>query len=58
MADKAETRGRPRSPFERKLQIRCTDEQLGRWTDAATDHGHELSSWIRWVLDREAKRKK
>lgn len=37
----------------RNLNIRCSDEQLERWREAAGEY--ETSSWIRWALDQMAK---
>ena len=40
----------------RYIQIRVTDEQRRTLIEAATDAGLELSSWIRSVALKEARR--
>lgn len=34
------------------IQIRCSEDEKGRWNDAANSVGLELSPWIRLILDR------
>ena len=50
--------GRPRSEFPERYQVRHTAEQMQAWTAAAERDGRTLQSWIRWTLDRAAKKSK
>lgn len=48
--------GRPRSAFPGRYQVRHTTEQMRAWQTAAERDGRTLQNWIRWTLDRAAKR--
>lgn len=49
-------RGRPASEFPERYQVRHTVDQMAAWKAAAEVDGRTLQSWIRWTLDRAAKK--
>jgi antitoxin component of RelBE/YafQ-DinJ toxin-antitoxin module len=38
------------------VQLRCSALEKENWQEAASENGMELSPWIRWVLNKEARR--
>lgn len=48
--------GRPASEFPERYQVRHTAEQMAAWQAAAEADGRTLQSWIRWTLDKAAKK--
>ena len=40
------------------LNVRCYPDEYERWTQAAERDERSLSSWVRIVLDREARRER
>jgi predicted HicB family RNase H-like nuclease len=49
-------RGRPRSEFPGRCQVRHTPGQMLAWLAAAQRDGRTLQNWIRWTLDKAAKK--
>lgn len=49
-------RGRPADPTTRRerVLVRGYPHEKAAWVRAAADHGHDLSSWMRWVCNRAA----
>lgn len=37
------------------VQLRCSAPEKQNWNQAAANNGMELSPWIRWVLNKEAR---
>jgi predicted HicB family RNase H-like nuclease len=49
-------RGRPRSEFPGRYQVRHSPEQMLAWLAAAQRDGRTLQNWIRRTLDKAAKK--
>lgn len=48
--------GRPASEFPERYQVRHTVDQMRAWEAAAERDGRTLQSWIRWTLDKAARK--
>lgn len=48
--------GRPRSEHAIRYQLRLHPEQLESYRAAADQDGRDLQNWIRWTLDKAAKK--
>lgn len=53
---RAPKRGRPASEFPERYQVRHTAEQMQAWQTAADKGGRTLQGWIRWTLDKAARK--
>ena len=42
-------------PLSKRLDIRCSESQLSRWSALAKRDGRDLANWVRYHLDRAAK---
>lgn len=47
---------KPAIVFTKSLTIRVRPEELDRWRKASETGGRTLSHWMRFVLNREAKK--
>ncbi len=48
--------GRPASEFPERYQVRHDAEQMAAWKAAADRDGRTMQSWIRWTLDKAARK--